>query len=290
MKRILLAIPIFFIFASTASAYPKPTGNVCTTQAVPVCHNIEATDVYIDSTTHVNNNGNGYWNTGTGARTLKQTGCTYIYKSKDVWIQSGSPVSTVTCVFVGFDVHGNVFKKYLYPSALTVDPNAFQPISELWVSNYYVDGFLTQSAVSVTKYTPRLESYCTYYTAKDDNGNFIKGVGLTRTPDDIFKDCKFTSRADDYQTTTSTTPKPEVGKPTTDTPPKPVLKNCKTITIDGDKFKLQAKQVTCLRARKLARTLYDDPDNKNFTLEEDDEYFLWTHKKNKTQIKLTIQD
>ncbi len=286
MKRILLTVAIMLLLPSQSLAYEKPSGILCNTSNV--CHTIEATDKYLEVVTpSTTSNGWGYRNTGTNTYSLRGSECTYKYSNESAWKQAGSPVSSSICVYVGGVYVAHVFSKYQFSDIPQEDLPYFTPMSILTVSDVISGTTILQRSIGVQSSPANSYPYCTFYTYKKD-GQPQKGIALDKTPNSVFTACSFAYRVSQKPATTTT----ETTTQTTTTPTttQSSLKNCKMMTIDGDKFKLEAKGTTCIRARKLARSLYANPENKSFTLDEGEEDFKWTHKNKKIVIKITLVD
>lgn len=217
--------------------YPAPTGSICHNgvcfqlgQGESVTENLYRH--YTPTTPTF-----GFYYTSTGGYGATSDACWYIYKTMADWHSAGSPVSAQTCVYVGSETITRKYRRWLFDIPAQ-DRDNIQPLQQAIYNEDRVGGQLVGTRVSVgDPLAQTKDTYCSFYSASNYDGEIPRGVGLDRTPDEIMQACSFTRRQSD--------PEPDSGTSTTQPFVSPESTRCKAVGGSGGLWAVRTLRARC---------------------------------------------
>lgn len=203
---VIAALALLLLPASAHAAYAPPTTTQC--DANGRCFTPQPGDRYTLAVQSAEGKGWGFLHTGTGSHSLRGTGCTYVYKSRDQWMEYGSPKSMDICVYVGGEYVTHTVDRYLFSDLPESDYQFFLPEIRLIYTEYQSGGEVVGGLTHVEMKGIGLSPYCERYTSTIDYKVAVAGA-----PASVVAACGLSTEPVDPVTVPDPTPPAPVVKP-----------------------------------------------------------------------------
>ncbi len=194
MNRLLVAAIILLAIPSSASAYEQPTGSLCSNATT--CFTPLPTDRYEAIVVDASDRGWGFLHTSTGHHSLRTTGCTYVWQSKQQWIDYGQPKGDAVCVYVGGEYVTHSYRRFAFPDIPAEDFQFFSPMMWAQHTQMMSGGEVVNTLTNIVLGGSQASSYCNFYRGDSEDLT----VALDRAPNSVMAACGFTSRKSDAAT------------------------------------------------------------------------------------------